>query len=112
MKKGISEQAVLLLGAITLLFFSAYVTWTFVYGGQHPRPEELNSGGEEKPVVEACLDDNGCRFDSRGSKCGDRADPNFPERDYKFCGCDKNEHCESTADVTRSGACGQDNKCS
>ena len=112
MKKGISEQAVLLLGAITLLFFSAYVTWTFVYGRQHPRPEELNSGGEEKPVVEACSNDIDCKFDNQGSKCIDVADPNFPDRFHKICGCDKNEHCESTSDVARSGACGQDNKCS
>ncbi len=112
MEKGITEQAALVLGAITILFFSAYVAWFFIFGLEHPRPEIIKGEIGEKEVVEKCIDDGQCRFDKRGSKCGDWADTNFPERDHKFCGCDKNAHCMSTPDITRSGICDQNNRCS
>lgn len=114
MKKGITNAVVILLGAITLLMFSAYVTWTFIYGGEHDRPDisELESEPEKYPAGNECLKDDKCKDNTNGAKCLYIADPNFPKRLGKFCSCNLNEHCKSTSEVTRGSVCGQDNKCS
>jgi hypothetical protein len=111
MKKGDINTVIGILGAITILFFTAYVTWTFIYGG-YPMPEDSKIEPEtEKNIVESCLRDEQCDNNPNGAKCLDIADPNFPERFSKFCGCETKEDCKSTSKVTRSGVCGQDNKC-
>jgi len=114
MGKGDAQAAFMFLGAIIILMAVVLVTIDFVYGGQqHIEPTVDQSSDQENSgtTVQGCTMDNKCKSNPDGSACIDIADPNFPERSLKFCGCYTNSQCASTADVQRSGVCGQDNKC-
>jgi hypothetical protein len=101
------------LGAIIILMAAVYVTIGFVYGESYIKPTVDQSSNQENAgtTIAGCSTDGGCAKNADGSACIDIADPNFPERNLKFCGCYTNSQCTSTTEVQRSGVCGQDNKC-
>jgi len=110
MKKGMS--VVIFLGAVIVFLFSVYVAWSFIYGKKITRPQVDLRNETEEEVEQACLTDENCKKNPYGSKCfSDVYDPNYPNTLTSFCGCDLNEHCESTADVTRGDVCGKNNRC-
>lgn len=111
MKKGSVDSVIEILGAIIILIFIAYVTWSFIYGTKKTEPE-IQTSEKVKEGSADCLVDNDCKKIPDGSICLSISDPQFPERPIKFCSCLKNEDCKSTADVTRGNVCGRDNKCS
>jgi hypothetical protein len=113
MRKGDAQAAFMFLGAIIILMVVAKVSIDFVYGQQHIKPTVDKSSNQDNAgtTVQGCTMDNKCNSNPDGSACINIADPNFPERSLKFCGCYTNSQCASTADVQRSGVCGQDDKC-
>ncbi len=109
MRKGVTSSTVIVVGAIIILFFTAYVVWGFISGKQFQKPQ-ADSPQTANPSG-TCNADAHCTNNPRGSVCITVSDPNFSERIYSFCGCQLNEDCQPTTDVVRSGACGQDNRC-
>ena len=113
MVKGDAISAFMILGSVIILMTAVYVTVGFVYGTKYTKPtvEESSNQENEGTTVSGCELDSDCTRHVDGSACLNIADPNFPERFLNFCGCYTNDQCASTADVQRSGVCGQDNKC-
>jgi hypothetical protein len=109
MRKGVTSSTVIVVGAIIILFFTAYVVWGFISGQQFKKPQ-VDSPTTNNPKG-TCTIDAHCTSNPSGSICKKFSEPQFPERIYSFCGCKLNEDCQSTTDVVRSGVCGQDNKC-
>jgi hypothetical protein len=113
MRKGDAQAAFMFLGVIIILMAAVYVTIGFVYGTQYVKPTVDQSSNQGNPGtnVQECLVDVDCAKNADGSACVDISNPNFPDRSLNFCGCYTNSQCASTADVQRSGVCGQDDKC-
>ena len=110
MKKGDAYNFIMVLGGVIILMIVVAVTWGFVLGEGFVKPKVTQETQEVKEA-KPCSDDRDCISNSNGAKCRGFYDPNFPERSSKFCGCEKNEDCQSTPEVTRSGICGQTNTC-
>jgi len=113
MRKGFAQAAVMFLGAMIILMAVVYLSVGFVYGTQYIKPtvDQNSSQGNPGTTVAGCSVDVECIKNADGSACVDISNPNFPDRNLKFCGCYNNNQCASTADVQRSGVCGQDDKC-
>lgn len=110
MRKGVASSTVMVLGAIVVLLFTAYVVWSWL-GGQQPfQKSQVDSQATYNPKG-TCTTDVQCANNPDGSLCKKFSDPHFPERVYSFCSCQLNEDCQSTSSVVRSGVCGQDNIC-
>jgi hypothetical protein len=113
MRRGDAQSAFMLLGAIIILMSAVYVTIGFVYGTTYVKPKVDQSSNQENKgtTVPGCTSDYNCKSNPDGSACVEISNPNFPDRNLKFCGCYTNSQCASTADVQRSGVCGEDDKC-
>jgi hypothetical protein len=109
MIKGVTSSTVIVVGAIIILFFTAYVVWSFISGQQTQKPQVDPTQTTSSSIN--CNKDTQCTNKPSGSICITVSDPNFPDRVYSFCGCKLNEDCKSASNVVRSGVCGQDNKC-
>jgi hypothetical protein len=113
MRKGDAITAFMILGSVIILMAAVYITVGFVYGQQYIKPTVDQSSNQENAgtTIAGCVTDYDCTNNADGSACEDISNPNFPNRTLKFCGCSKNIQCASTADIQRSGVCGEDDKC-
>ncbi|NIO45143.1 MAG: hypothetical protein GTN36_06370 [Candidatus Aenigmarchaeota archaeon] len=109
MKRGTSVVTVV--GAILVFLFSVYVTWSFIYGKELPKPELSFTEETEEEFKKICTSDKDCGKNPDGSSCMSVHDPHFPDTFIYFCGCYLKEHCKTTADVERGDTCGQNGKC-
>ncbi len=109
MRKGIASTTVIVLGALIILSFSAYIAWNLIAGKQFQKPP-VDSPSTTNPTG-TCIINSQCDNNPGGSVCITVSDPYFSERVYSFCGCETNERCQSTSNVVRSGVCGKDNRC-
>ncbi|OGI12423.1 hypothetical protein A3K64_01165 [Candidatus Micrarchaeota archaeon RBG_16_36_9] len=112
MRKGDTDTVIQLLGAVIIVIFIAYVTWSFIYGRNVPEVQGIDTNIKLKERGNVnCFEPINCKESIYGFRCLQISDPNFPERPVKICGCLKNEDCISDNGII-SGKCGQDNVCS